>query len=334
MNLIAEGVTIMITKLYLMPTQLCNCSCTYCYIPHHERSKKAEYTFLSSAVTQFTEELKQNDINKQAEIRFIGGEPYLEFEHLLKITDYFLTEIKTGQIVINSNGTLITENSIKRFNVNQLERIIHIISLDGLERKHNGRRKLKNGNNAYSLAVNGIKLLQKYKMPVFLNMVLDEYTLDGFKPYLEFLKHELNIHQLSVSLLFNPNKKTANETKFQLLKEVYKFAADYEVLIGGHHRLLLGAKIPELLCRAGEQTILLSGDKKIYACQRFVGREEADIFGNDSKFSEISCSACVGKNCYSQENNQLGEKIFNLYQEKYPEYLRVNAFDKILFGVI
>ena len=77
-----------------MPTQKCNCSCTYCYIPHAETDKKAEYTFLEDSVKQFIEELGTNKTtNNLPEIRFIGGEPYLELESMARLTNLFLGKI-------------------------------------------------------------------------------------------------------------------------------------------------------------------------------------------------------------------------------------------------
>ncbi len=333
--MIAEGGTTMITKLYLMPTQKCNCSCTYCYIPHSERDKKTEYTFFENAVQQFIKELNTNRLTgNQPEIRFIGGEPYLEFESMAKLTNLFLGRIKNGKVIINSNGTLVSNEKVNYLYNNNLSDIIHIISLDGIEAIHNKRRTLKNKENAFRKAIDGIKLLKSKGFPVHLNMVLDEYTLGGIDEFMRFLQIELEINELSVSLLYEPGKKNKDVDRFLLLKEVYKYATENEILIGGHHRLLLGTEIPEFMCRAGEQTLLLSGDKKIYACQRFVGREEAEIFSDSHKFANINCGSCVNKNCYSAENRFLGKQLRELYKSKYPEYMKVNEFDKILFGVL
>jgi len=318
-----------------MPTQECNCNCTYCYIPHSERNKRAEYTFLENVVVQFIDELKSNqDADSQPEIRFIGGEPYLEFNSMAKLAKLFLEKTKSGRIIINSNGTMINQEKINKLYNNNLEHVIHILSLDGTEHIHNSRRKLNNKENAFKKVTKGIKLLKANKFPVYLNMVLDEYTLSELNNFMQFLRKVLEIKELSVSLLYKPDKKVNGFDRFDLLEKVYSYAAENEILIGGHHRLLLGAEIPEFMCRAGEQTILLSGDKKIYACQRFVGREEAKIFTEELKFADINCSSCVGKSCYSNENQLLGQKLHQLYKEKYPEYLKVNEFDKILFGVL
>ena len=324
----------MISRLYLMPTHKCNCGCTYCYIPHSERDKQIGYTFLEDTVYQFIDEIKTYKLENQAEIRFIGGEPYLETETISRLSNLFLNSVSGAKVIINSNGTLITENRLKKFNINNLDSLIHILSLDGTEEIHNKRRKLNNKKNAFIAVIEAIRLLQQMNLPVYLNMVLDEYTLSGLEGFMKYLNNQLNINKLSVSLLFKPGAIVDVKTKFDLLEQVYSYAAKNKVLIGGHHRLLGGSEIPEFRCRAGEKTLLLSGDQRIYACQRFVGREEAELFTKELRFVDISCGSCVNKNCYSIENQQLGKKIIELYKSKYPEYLRVNEFDRILFGVL
>ncbi len=88
------------------------------------------------------------------------------------------------------------------------------------------------------------------------------------------------------------------------------------------------------MCNAGEKTILISSDKKIYACQRFVGRIEAEYFNESTDFNTVSCGKCVANECYSEDNKQLGKKIFQLYSNGLSKYRSINSFDKILFGVI
>lgn len=324
----------MITRLYLMPTLQCNCACDYCYIPHAEKHKKGDAEFFKKLVNQFIDELSENDIKEAPEIRFIGGEPYREQKSMLEITTVFLNQIKNGKVIINTNGTLLNKAVLKLFGQKNLSKIYHIVSLDGTEETHNKRRKLINGKNAFQETLKGIKLLHYYKMPVFLNMVLDDFSIKEIDSYMKYLKSNLEIHQLSVSFLFDRNKPLDIDTKFKLIEKTYKTAGENQILIGGHHRLILGNLNKDFKCKAGEKTILLSSDKALYACQRFVGIETPEYFTGKTKFSDLMCKDCVESNCYSDENSILAKKIVNLYREKYPQYLEINDFDKILFGVL
>ncbi len=324
----------MITRLYLMPTQNCNCECTYCYIPHTERIKKCNRDNIRSVVNKFMDNLDEQNYYKDPEIRFIGGEPYLDINFILELSNAFLDRFKNGKIIINSNGTLINKELLELVKSSHKNRLIHIVSLDGIEEVHNKRRISRNRQNTFKQTVSGIKALKSLNMPVYINMVLDDYTVNRLNDFMLYIKSDLDIHDLSVSLLYDPDNPLSNGLKYNLIKEAYSLAKQNNILLGGHHRLLLGLENPEFMCNAGEKTILISSDKKIYACQRFVGRIEAELFDVNTDFNTVSCGKCVADECYSDENKLLGKKIFDLYSNGLSSYRSVNSLDKVLFGVI
>lgn len=332
--MIVGEVTTMITRLYLMPTHNCNCKCVYCYIPENEKHKKSDGIYLQSVVNRFMNHLEKSNDNQDPEIRFIGGEPYLNKKFLINVSNQFLSQFSTGKIIVNTNGTLLNIGIIEQVAPINRKRFVNIISLDGIEDVHNARRLSKKGLNTFQQTVQGIKLLKSMNMPVYLNMVLDEFTVSKLDKFMRYLKNKLDIHELSVSLLFDPKNPLSDDVKFELIKEAYRLAKNNDVLIGGHHRLLLGFQNNDFMCKAGKKTVLISSDNKAYACQRFVGRVEADIFNEDVDFGSIELNSCVDSECYSEVNKQLGKKIFQLYSNGMAKYRTVNWFDKILFGVI
>lgn len=324
----------MISRLYLMPTQKCNCQCTYCYIPESEKVKSGESDFLLKLTNEFVSNLKTGKHTDTPEIRFIGGEPYMSFDTVYKITDKFLSDVEDGKIIINTNGTLINKQRLSRLKELGGNRVIHIISLDGLKDVHDSRRKLKNGESSFNAAVEGIKLLQASGMPVYINMVIDKSTMTRAKKFFEFVKTELAMNKMSVSLLQSTEKPISKHKKLELLEQAYQLGEEYNIRIGGHHRLLLGKEICGLKCKAGQKTMLISADKKVYACQRFVGKTEAPAFDYDFNTYNFLDFDCVEKDCYTEENKYIGTELLKLYKRKYPEYLLTNEFDKLLFGVI
>ena len=332
--MIVGEATNMITRLYLMPTQNCNCDCTYCYIPHSERIKKCDHDNLRSVVNKFMDNLDEQNYYKDPEIRFIGGEPYIDINFILELSNSFLDRFKNGKIIINTNGTLINKGILELVKTEHRNRLIHIVSLDGIEEIHNKRRISRNGQNTFEKTVSGIRLLKSLNMPVYINMVLDNYSVNKLNDFMLYLKSELDIYELSVSLLFNPDNPLSNELKYDLIKKAYNLAKENGILLGGHHRLLLGLENPDFMCNAGDKTILISSDKKIYACQRFVGRKEAELFSASTDFNTVACGKCVSNECYSHDNRQLGKKIFELYSNGLSSYRSVNSLDKVLFGVI
>jgi sulfatase maturation enzyme AslB (radical SAM superfamily) len=313
-----------------MPTQKCNSECVYCYIPKEENQKEGDNEFFCKIVDKFINDLKDKNINPQ--LRFIGGEPYLKFDLITKLIKEFTTSFPKAMVTINTNGTLINFKTIKE-TLPYRKNLIHITSLDGCEEINNKRRLLKDSSNFFKRVVSSIKLLKKHDFPIYINMVLDNQTLAGLEDFIRYIKFFLKLKNLSVSLLHQSNMK--KEKKLEMLRKVYKISDKYNVQIGGHHRLLLGKRIPGLKCFAGDKTILVTSDKKLAACQRFIGNGfENQPCGLDMDFTSIKSKYSPEDCCYSKDNLWLGDRLFKMYQEKYPEYLEVNSLDKILFGVI
>ncbi len=320
----------MVSSLYLMPTQKCNSECVYCYIPDQKSQKEGDDEFFYKVVDKFTNDLKDKNINPQ--LRFTGGEPYLKIDLIIKLIKKFTISFPKAMVVINTNGTLIDSETIKD-TLPYKKNLIHITSLDGCEEINNKRRLLKDSSNSFEKVVSSIKLLKENGFLIYINMVLDTQTLDGFEDFIKYIKHSLKLQNLSVSLLHQ--SKMRKEEKFDMLRKVYKISNKYNIKIGGHHRLLLGMRIPELKCHAGDKTILVTSDQKLAACQRFIGNGfENQPCNSNVDFSSIKSTYSPEDCCYSKDNIWLGDMLFEMYQEKYPEYLRVRPLDKILFGVI
>jgi len=321
----------------MMPTSHCNSNCTYCYIPHKNNHKQKENNnIFYHWLEEFIQKIDQNHNSQPShEIRLIGGEPYLKPELIKNISSRFLSFCDNGKIFINTNGTLLTKERLKNFAPHHRKRIYHIVSLDGIEHVHNARRKLKNEKNAFRETIKGIKLLQKLQMPFLLNMVLDKFTYNYLDAFIDFLIKELNINELGVSLLYEPDKKSKPENDFTLLKKTYAIADKHGIKLSGHHRLKLGHRIQSLQCKAGEKSVLISQDGKLFACQRFVGRTEG--CQSIEKLEEIPSGKLheqVKKTCYCHEQETLGDLLYEMYKTQYPSYLGTTELDKQFFGVI
>jgi len=123
--------------------------------------------------------------------------------------------------------------------------------------------------------------------------------------------------------------------RYELLAGAYATAELHEVRVGGHHRLLLGHAIPELRCRAGEKTVVVTCDGRLNACQRFVGSRESGLrLEATTILREVRVDHAVASCCYGPETRALGELLLALYRARYPHYLEVHALDRRLFGVI
>jgi len=315
-----------------MPTLHCNCRCSYCYIPPEEKTKKEKSRDFRQVLEQFINDFPE-DTGEVPQLRFIGGEPYLEIELLHELTALFFKAFPEGLAVINTNGTLITSQNIQPFSVFG-KRLVHIISLDGPEEVHNKRRTLLNKENSWQTASDSIKILQHTGLPVFCNMVLDEESFPPLEQFFDYLLHELNMKDISISFVSRESDPLSKETKFELLEGVYKTATKYDMNISGHHRLLLAGRISELECRAGQKTALVTPEMQVFSCQRFVGRADAPYWKNGTPLDTLTDKTQVKSCCYNPDTEWLGEKLYVMYRELYPQYVQISELDRILFGVI
>ena len=164
-------------------------------------------------------------------------------------------------------------------------------------------------------------------------MVLDRISAEGLDEFMWFIRHSLGLDTLSVSLLHSDDFPISVGERFALLQRAYRTAKKYDITLTGHHRLLLGDKIPALRCRAGEKTVLVSSDRKLNACQRFVGKDD-DLPDYKEDYDFEGASSSKSECCYTNEVKRLADKLYRLYEQKYPQYLVVNQVDRILFGTI
>ena len=321
----------MVTSLYLMPTGKCNCVCEYCYCP--EDAKQGDPGLFMRIAESFTAHVRCSGFPARPQIRFTGGEPWLEKKLLLDITDHFLQRVPDGWVVVNTNATILPEEILRSFRRN--ERLIHVVSLDGPESIHNSRRKMADGRGSFHEVVKGVKMLLDLDLPVYLNAVLDTGNSNHLPELLRFISSEFGLNELSISLLYRDADPMSPKERYDLLKNAYSAATSHSIRLGGHHRLLLGSLIPELRCGAGSSTALIDPQGMVYACQRFVGRVKPDcMWTGNFDWSNFSSVRRYGRMCGSDADNYIGKKLFELYREKYPDYLHCNQLDRVLFGVL
>jgi len=321
----------MVTSLYLMPTGRCNCVCSYCYFP--VGAKKENPELFMRVAESFTKHIISSNPIARPQIRFTGGEPWLEKDLLPAVTDHFLSRVPNGWVVINTNGTILPQNKLKDFKGEK--RLIHVISLDGPELLHDSRRRMKNGSGSFRKVIKGIRMLQDLNLPLYLNAVLDKDSSAHLPELIRFISGELGLKELSVSLLHLDKNPMSHDEKYDLLENAYSVATSHSIRLGGHHRLLLGRWIPELRCAAGITTALVDPAGMVHACQRFVGRVKPDCgWSEDFDWMNFNSKQSCGPVCNSQSDHHVGKKLYELYKRKYPEYLHQHHLDLNLFGVL
>jgi uncharacterized protein len=322
----------MITRLYMMPTHACNGACSYCYLPDETMGKRADSNMFRQALDNFISQMLSAKVDEaQAQLRFIGGEPYVAADLMTELALKFLGATKHAEVTINTNGTMITPAKLAPLAAYS-RRVVHIVSLDGPKAIHDARRPLKNGGSSFDAGMEGIKLLQSLGFPVYTNMVLDQESAETMPELLDLLQGELGINSISVSLLHQPSAPTSPKESLALLEQAYEMATARGVEVGGHHRLLLGALNPGFKCQAGHKTALLTAEGELIACQRFVGHDKGIHLGADINFASQDLGCGSSHQCYDPRATQLAEGLMDLYSSRFPRYMEPHKLDRILFG--
>lgn len=128
---------------FLNLTQKCNLKCKYCFVV--QRPLEMDYKTAKDAVDFYAknalEALKVPNIN------FFGGEPMLKYKEIVKpITEYIRKTYGDYDIGITTNGTLLTEESLKFFKDNNVG---VLMSCDGNRESHNLMRPYHSGKGSY-----------------------------------------------------------------------------------------------------------------------------------------------------------------------------------------
>lgn len=152
-------------NLIILPTYRCNFRCTYCYETFPDVSMTNQ---TSDQIYAFVKELLVD--YSSLEVSWFGGEPMLEMETIVYLSEKFkklCNEQKKVFIAnITTNGFLLTLENFKlllRCNVRTFQ-----ITIDGLNVTHDSFRHLENGEGTYeTIIANLLSISQNIKTGLF-----------------------------------------------------------------------------------------------------------------------------------------------------------------------
>ncbi len=154
-------------------TARCNLKCLHCHVGEGEEQQKELTT---DEGKKLIEELRRVDEFRM--LVYTGGEPLVR-EDIFELLDY---SAKSGFInVIATNATLITEKVAKELKKRKVKGVaVSIDSADSII--HN---KIRNHENAFDSALQGIKALAKEGIPLQINVTAMEYNFQSLGGLLE-----------------------------------------------------------------------------------------------------------------------------------------------------
>jgi SynChlorMet cassette radical SAM/SPASM protein ScmE len=185
-------------------TSRCNLRCKYCYF--YDNSE-IEYSDLPFEVLQKL--IDEIALAKTMFVTLSGGEPFIRND-LMNLINYIIK--KPIRYSILSNGSLIT-NELAAF-IASTSRCQYIqISLDGSCREiHDVFR----GPGSFDGAVRGIRLLNRYNVPVAIRVTVHKQNLHDLKNVAHFILSELQIPSFGVNSASFFGTCRNNESKIQL----------------------------------------------------------------------------------------------------------------------
>lgn len=204
-------------SLVIQPTLDCNFRCVYCYEEHKKlRLDNDTSERIVKLVRNVTKKVKK------LQVAWFGGEPMMEFERMLELTNKFknICEENNCKYIarITTNGYLFSEEVIDKLDELSIKKIQ--ITVDGPKEYHDKKRPLANGKGSFDrIKENIIELLEK-DILLTLRMNVDEENYKHIHKLFEIIpddkKHKVVINMANIF----KNKGKLN------LYELYKKAID------------------------------------------------------------------------------------------------------------
>lgn len=215
-NCVKSGISL----IYMIPSNICNLGCKYCFIGKLDDKYKQEMSFetIDNIVKKYVNHLVQNNFTK-ATVVFYGGEPLTAFEKVKYAVKKFneFKEIK-WEFAIVSNATLINKDIANFFKKNNFG---VGISIDGPKEINDINRVFKNSSttSVYDTIINKLDLLKKSDVNVGLSITLTDAILNNQDDFLNWLEH-LGINDINYNLLHFTEKN-------KQWKEYYQKASEF-----------------------------------------------------------------------------------------------------------
>jgi uncharacterized protein len=285
---------------YVNPTDMCNASCPYCYLPKEvkSRGKNMTYQELKAIVEKASAYFKSK--NRKGSVIFHGTEPLLNKENLFRIIEEYSSDLFFG---LQTNGLLLTEADaafIKEYQVNIG------VSIDSPVEEINDYLR---GKGHYKQVMEALEWFRGYRG---LNVVTTITTCNVGQ-----LKDMVRLlHSMDVTLcLMNPVRGTqqsahalrpdpavaaaafigAVEEAIRLTKEGKR------IVVADFANILLGIIAPSARvmmcdispCGGGRRYFAVAANGNAYPCGEFIGMED---FTGGNIFTETIEDIAASKN--------------------------------------
>jgi len=169
-------------QIFFVPTYNCNFNCSYCYQKSYNSNYNPSLSLSKKIIDSFFTFINTNNnfINRKKYITLFGGEPLLTSNTYKKSIEYIFSKTVENnlQLAIVTNGyNIVNYSNILKYYHSNIREIQ--VTLDGTEKTHNIRRKLKSGKGSFSKIIDGINFCLDNNIPVNLRIVIDKENIDN-----------------------------------------------------------------------------------------------------------------------------------------------------------
>jgi uncharacterized protein len=260
--------------LVLLPTEACNFRCTYCY-ETFSRGKMNSETI--SGLKTLVKEKAANLSNLN--ISWFGGEPLLALDVIEELSNSFLAVAKEQNIVYSSdlvtNGYFLTKEVFQKLLSWEIEQFM--ITIDGIQEIHDGRRYLAGGGGSFEKIIANLKAIKEiqddFDMTIRVNF--DESNLEETSKLIEFLKDYLaDDHRFGI--FFRPVGRWGGKNDDELPvcnqitsnKKIWEFTNEAITQGIGMSSMVAGSLMPTgSVCYAAKpHSLVVGSDGQLYKC--------------------------------------------------------------------
>lgn len=278
-------------SLTIAPTTKCNFKCPYCY-------EKGIHQFsMDKEIVNKTIEYIKNNSNgkKNVHICWYGGEPLLEMESIIEITNNikeFMTENK-----INYSASMVTNGFLlNQKNTSKLQELAITslqITIDGDKETHDSRRCLHDGSSTYNVILNNIKNIPE-NISVSIRVNIDTSNSNIIDEIINLYSNEnlnsnVNIYIAPVDNINDTcnnnclDIKTFSNLELELFKRLRK-TNNQKFFIPSTSLGICGAN--------SINSFIIGPNGELYKCWNHIGNSKyivGSIF-EKNKMNELSCS--------------------------------------------
>ncbi|MGL4773458.1 MAG: radical SAM protein [Clostridium sp.] len=300
-------------------TNRCNKRCAHCYQECYENKEFTTKELLNIA-KQYVELLRE--YNKleghslKGQINITGGEPFIR-EDIFEILDFFKEHKKEFTFGILTNGSLLTEDIVKKLKGYSPKMIQ--ISLDGDEKMHDEIR----GSGSFKEVENALSLLNKYDIKSLVSFTAHN---KNYKVFPEVVKvgRKFKAYKVWTDRLVPIGSGDSGEVKTLTPKEVVEYVnilrKERKKLSNKFSKTKIGIERSlQFLCgegdcyncSAGEGLIIILENGDVLPCRRL-----PIVAGNlkDSSLKEIYLNSKVMKELREFKSEPLGCEGCSFFQ--------------------